>query len=118
MDSLVERPQTPLRMSLDPPIYYGGKSYSELVFDFAGLTDANFKRAERTLLNIYKAERLSPKAIRPEIHRFNCILTAQAAKVPLGLITSLPGRYYRALRIEHLKIYAARRQKRLQNSRR
>ena len=98
--------KTPLRLSLSPPIEFEGKIYNELLLDFPGLGAKDIAQAERTLLRLYKAEKR--KTAAPDRHLFCCILAAQAANVPLGVITALPRRYYTAIRAAHLKAYGDR----------
>lgn len=99
---LVDPAQPPLRLRFQPPVEYDGKSYNELVFDFDGLIGKDFQRAERTFSKLYKADK--NEAVLPEMkHLYHCILAAQVADVPPGLIMKLPRRYYTPLRLEVLK---------------
>jgi hypothetical protein len=98
----IEPPLPPLRMKFDPPVEYDGQKYNELVFDFESLIGKDFQRAERTFTKLYKAEK--NETVLPEMkHLYHCILAAQVADVPVGLIMKLPRRYYTPLRLEVLK---------------
>jgi hypothetical protein len=98
----IDTPQRPLRLTFDPPIEYDGQKYPALVFDFDSLIGKDFQRAERTFTKLYKAEK--NETVLPEMkHLYHCILAAQVADVPVGLIMKLPRRYYTPLRIEVLK---------------
>lgn len=98
----VDPPQPPLRLILDPPVEYDGKSYTVLVFDYDSLIGKDFQRAERTFTKMYKAEK--GEVVLPEMKNlYQTILAAQTANVPPGLIMSLPRRYYVAARQEALK---------------
>jgi hypothetical protein len=101
-DLAIEPPQPPLRMRLDPPIEYDGETYKELLFDFDALNGKDFQNAERTFAKLYKAEK--NEVVLPEMkHLYHCILAAQTADVPIGLIMKLPRRYYQPLRMQVLK---------------
>jgi hypothetical protein len=94
----VEAPQPPLRMHLEPAVDYDGKPYHELIFDFDALIGKDFQVAERTFGKMYRPEK--NELVMPEMkHLFHCILAAQVADVPVGLIMKLPRRYYTPLRM-------------------
>jgi hypothetical protein len=99
---VIDQPQRPLRLKFEPPIEYDGTKYDKLIFDFDSLIGKDFQRAERTFTKLYKAEK--NEAVLPEMkHLYHCILAAQVADVPVGLIMKLPRRYYTPLRLEVLK---------------
>jgi hypothetical protein len=101
-EMVVDPPNPPWRLKLDPSVSFDGKSYSELIFDYDSLIGKDFQRAERTFTKMYKAER--GEVVLPEMkHLYQSILAAQVANVPIGLIMSLPRRYYVATRQEALK---------------
>jgi hypothetical protein len=98
----VEQPQPPLRMTIDPPLEYDGKHYSELTFDFDGMNGKAFQRAEREFNHLYKPEK--NEMVMPEMkHLYHQIIASHLADVPLGVIQKLPRRYYTPLRLEVLK---------------
>jgi hypothetical protein len=101
-DLPIEKPQPPVRLRMDPPVEFDGQKYNELVFDFEGLIGKDFQRAERTFTKLYKADK--NETVLPEMkHLYHCIIAAQVADVPVGLIMKLPRRYYTPLRLEVLK---------------
>jgi hypothetical protein len=101
-DLLVEPAAPPLRLRFKPPFEYDGQTYGELIFDFDGLIGKDFQRAERTFNKLYKAEK--NEVVLPEMkHLYHCVLAAQVADVPLGLIMKLPRRYYTPFRLRVLK---------------
>jgi hypothetical protein len=101
-DAAIESPQLPFRMRFNPPVEYDGTKYTELIFDFDSLIGKDFQRAERTFQKMFKAEKNETPL--PEMkHLYQCILAAQVADVPVGLIMKLPRRYYTPLRLEVLK---------------
>ena len=98
----VDAPQPPWHLTLDPPVEYDGQKYDKLIFDFDALIGKDFQRAERTFTKLYKAEK--NETVLPEMkHLYQCILAAQVANVPVGLIMKLPRRHYVAVRTEALK---------------
>jgi hypothetical protein len=98
----IESPQKPVRLRMNPPVEYDGQKYGELVFDFDSLIGKDFQRAERTFQKMFKAEK-NETALPEMKHLYHCILAAQVADVPVGLIMKLPRRYYTPLRLEVLK---------------
>jgi hypothetical protein len=101
-EAAIETPQLPFRMRFDPPVEYDGEKYTELIFDFDSLIGKDFQRAERSFQKLYKAEK-NETALPEMKHLYHCILAAQVADVPVGLIMKLPRRYYTPLRLEVLK---------------
>jgi len=98
----VEPALPPLHVVLDPPVEYDGKKYSELVLDFEKLVGKDFQRAERDFNRLYRADR--NELVLPDIKQlYSCLIAAQAADVPIGLILKLPGRIYNAVRTAALK---------------
>jgi hypothetical protein len=98
----IERPKPPLRITLEPPVEYDGKSYSELILDFDAMIGKDFQRAERDFQRLYKADRNEMPL--PEMKGlYHSIIASHLANVPLGLILKLPRRYYTPLRTEVLK---------------
>jgi hypothetical protein len=98
----IEQAQPPLRLVFDPPVEFDEKKYSELIFDFDALIGKDFQRAEREFNRLYKADK--NETVLPEMkHLYHCILAANVANVPVGLIMKLPRRYYMPLRLEVLK---------------
>jgi hypothetical protein len=98
----VDPPQPPWHLSLNPPVEYDGQSFSELTFDFDAMNGKDFQRAERTFNKLYKAEKDEVVLLEMK-HLYHCIVAAQVANVPLGVILKLPRRYYTPLRIKVLK---------------
>jgi hypothetical protein len=102
-DIAIEAPKPPWRMKIEPPLEFDGEKYSELVLDFDSLIAKDFVRAERTFTRIYKPDK-NETAVLPEMkHEYQCVLAAQVADVPIGVIYKLPRRYYIPLRLEVLK---------------
>jgi hypothetical protein len=100
---LVEPPKEPWHLTIEPPVDYDGKRYTELVFDYDALIAKDFVRAERTFYRIYKPDR-NEGAVLPEMHHdYQIILAAQVADVPVGLIYKLPRRFYIPVRLEAVK---------------
>jgi hypothetical protein len=98
----IEPAKPPLRLNLNPPIEYDGQKFNSLTFDFDALIGKDFQRAEKTFNKLYKADK--NETVLPEMkHLYHCILAAQVADVPVGLIMKLPRRYYTPLRLEVLK---------------
>jgi len=98
----IEQAQPPLRLRFEPPVEYDGEKYPQLIFDFDGMIGKDFQRAEKTFTKLYKADK--NETVLPEMkHLYHCILAAQVANVPVGLIMKLPRRYYTPLRLEVLK---------------
>lgn len=101
-DLAIETVQPPVRLVMNPPIEYDGQKYDKLVFDFDSMIGKDFQRAERTFTKLYKADK--NETVLPEMkHLYHCIIAAQVADVPVGLIMKLPRRYYTPLRLEVLK---------------
>ena len=102
-DLVVDPPQPPWRLTIDPPLDFDGQSFSELIFDFDGMIAKDFVRAERTFNHTYRPDK-NEGAILPEMHHeYQIILAAQVANVPIGLIYKLPRRYYNPVRLQALK---------------
>jgi hypothetical protein len=102
-DIAIEQPKAPFRLKIEPPLDYDGEKFSELVLDFDALIAKDFVRAERTFTRLYKPDK-NETAVLPEMkHEYQCILAAQVADVPVGVIYKLPRRYYIPLRLEVLK---------------
>lgn len=105
----VEPPRAPVRLKIDPPVEYDGKTYSEIICDFDALTGNDFRRCEREFTRLYKPDRnevVLPE-MKPDYHISLIVAAAEKANcfVPRGLILKLPGRYYNPLRNECLKVY-------------
>lgn len=101
-DLAIEKPQPPLRVRMNPPIDFDGKSYGELILDFESMNGKSFQRAEREFQHLYKADKNEMPL--PELkHLYHSIIASHLANVPLGLILKLPRRYYTPLRTEVLK---------------
>jgi hypothetical protein len=101
-DLAVEEARPPVRLKMDPPVEFDGQKYSELIFDFDSMIGKDFQRAERTFTKLYKADK--NETVLPEMkHLYHCIVAAQVADVPIGLIQKLPRRFYTPLRLEVLK---------------
>jgi hypothetical protein len=99
---VVDDPQPPFRLTLNPPVEFDGQSYKELLFDFDALTGKDFQRAQREFNKLYKPGK--DEIPLPEMtHLYHCILAAHVANVPVGLIMKLPRRFYTPLRNEVLK---------------
>jgi hypothetical protein len=99
----VESPQPPWHLKIEPPVEFDGEKYKELVFDFDAMIGKDFVRAERTFTRIYKPDK-NETAVLPEMkHEYQCVLAAQVADVPIGVIYKLPRRYYIPLRLQVLK---------------
>jgi len=89
----IEPRQPAWHVTIDPPITYDGKTYSELVFDYDSLNGKDFQRAERLFNRHYRPEK--DEIVIPETkHLFRCILAGQTANVPYHLIEHLERRYY------------------------
>jgi hypothetical protein len=102
-DIQVEAAKPPWRMKMNPPVEFDGEKFSELILDFDNLIAKDFVRAERTFTRLYKPDK-NESAVLPEMkHEYQCILAAQVADVPIGVIYKLPRRYYIPLRLEVLK---------------
>jgi len=102
-DITIEPPKPPFRLKLVPPVEYDGKAYHELIFDFDKMIGKDFQRAERDFTRMYKPDR-SENAVLPEMkHLYHCIIAAQVADVPIGLIFKLPRPYYNEVRTLALK---------------
>jgi hypothetical protein len=101
-DAVIEPPQKPYRVPLNPPVTFDGVEYKELVFDFDNMIGKDFQRAERTFTKLYKADK--NETVLPEMkHLYHCIIAAQVGNYPLGLIMKLPRRQYNSVRLEALK---------------
>lgn len=102
-DIIVQPPQPPARITLDPPVEYDGKKYSELIFDFDKMIGKDFQRAERDFTRLYKPDKNETMVLPETKHLYHCIIAAQVADVPIGLIFKLPRPYYNEVRTLALK---------------
>ena len=100
---VIERPQDPLRMRVDPPVEYDGKLYSEMIFDWDAMIGKDFLRAQREFDHLYKPDKNETIVIPESKHLYHDIIAAHRANVPLGVIQKLPRRWYVPLRTEALK---------------
>jgi hypothetical protein len=99
----VEPPQPAIHLGINPPHEFDGESYSELIFDYDAMTGKDFLRAEREFVHRYKPEKNETFVIPESKHLYHEIIAAHRANVPLGVIQSLPRRYYVPVRTEALK---------------
>lgn len=100
----IEPPSPPVRIKLEPPVEYDGKTYSEITCDFEGLLGNDYIRAEREFRHIFKPATKNEFPFAQMNPDFHVILISYAADVPTGLIKKLPVRYFTALQTEALKI--------------
>jgi hypothetical protein len=66
-------------------------------YDFKSIIRKDYQRAEHAFKKMFKADKNETPL--PEMkHLYHCILAAQVADVPVGLIMKLPRRYSTPLR--------------------
>jgi hypothetical protein len=106
-DVEVAPPLPPLRLTLEPPVEYDGKSYHEIICDFEKLIGVDYIRAEREFRAHFKPATRNEIPFAQMNPEFHTILISRAADVPQGLIKKLQIRQFTALQGEALKVFGS-----------
>jgi hypothetical protein len=103
----VDPPQKPVRLALDPPVVYDGKTYKELVCDFDKMVGMDYIRAEREFRHMFRPATKGEIPFAQMNPEFHTIVIAHAADVPTGVIKKLQIRQFTALQSKALKIFGS-----------
>lgn len=103
----VAPPQLPVRLKLEPPVEYDGKTYKEIVCDFEKMVGIDYIRAEREFRHGFRPATKNEIPFAQMNPEFHTILIAHASDVPTGVIKKLQIRQFTALQGEALKIFGS-----------